>query len=748
MTVTVMPEQRLDTAAIRELAELPQWVRWKYEMRDGKPTKPPFRLDGTRHASSTDPSTWATYDQVRLAHGDRPLIEGGGIGFVFAPDDAYVGVDLDCCRELEDGRITEWGQTWINALHSYTEISPSLMGVKVWLRGRWPGKGSGGKVELNGLESTSQAKPIPAIECYDRKRYFTVTGFHLEGTPETIESNQAVIDALYEKFFADDDDDQDDDILDVDIPASPGLSDDDILGIARHASNGDLFCRLFDDGDVSDYDGDPTGDNRADLALVNLLIFYTGDDVEQLDRLFRQSALSRPKWTHRVDYRERTIRKAAQSLTNVYQADAGPRVNLSGAARRLPRQDTRVWPEKIGEDAYHGPLGAVVKGIAPYTEADPAALFAHAITFAGAYVGCDVAIEAEDDEHPPRFYCCLVGNTSKGRKGTSAAPFRKVAGALQNSMRVTNGLSSSEGLIEQVRDPVEKWDVKAQATVIADKGVADKRLVLLEPELGGVLRRMQREGNALSATLREAWDHGNLATLVRRNPLTATRAHINLVAHITHDELKQCLADIDVSNGLVNRMLWFAVKRERLIPRSAHRAEVAAARTAFKNALEDARAWALKPAHQGHKVEWSDAAGQTWDALYETLSAEHVGMFGQATQRAEAYVLRLCVLYAVLDKAMIVTTEHLRAALAVWRYCQDSARWIFAGNTGNPTADRILVALRSSGEMTRSEISALFGHNLKAAAIQLALQTLVAHGLASFELRGSGASQTEVWRAL
>jgi hypothetical protein len=521
---------------------------------------------------------------------------------------------------------------------------------------------------------------------------------------------------------------------------------DEVVAALEHGPDAERFRLFFRYGhdEMRRY---PT-DEAAYIAFVKLLLPHTSDDFLLIDEVVRSTPLSTVTWAYkRIGpnerfYRDKVIVKAALEWYREYLVKAEYATNDPG-----PKQDARTWPEPLGEAAYHGPLGAVVKGIAPYTEADPAALFAHAIVFAGAYIGRDLAIEAEDDEHPPRFYCCLVGNTSKGRKGTAAAPFRKVAGALQDSMYVATGLSSAEGLIKQVRDKVEKWDAKTQEWVVTDPGVTDKRLVLLETEFGGVLRKMQREGNALSATLREGWDYGNLATLVTHNPLKATKAHINLITHVTHEELKQCLADVEVSNGLVNRMLWFAVKRANLIPRSQHRAEVEGARRAFKDALEDVRAWVLNPAQRGRKVSWSDAAGAEYDALYPTLSAEHVGMFGQATQRAEAYVLRLCVLYAVLDKSMTVKLDHLHAALAVWKYCEDSARVIFAGNTGNPNADRILAALRSSGEMTRSAVSALFGRHLNAAAIQQALETLVNHGLATFEVRGTGSAQTEVWRA-
>src|SRR5262249_61308016 len=110
------------------------------------------------------------------------------------------------------------------------------------------------------------------------------------------------------------------------------------------------------------------------------------------------------------------------------------------------------------------------------------------------------------------------------------------------------------------------------------------------------------------------------------------------------------------------------------------------------------------------------------------------GMFGAITARASGQVLRLACIYAALDRTCMVNRDHLKAGLAVWDYCEASARYIFGNSTGDPVADRILTALQEQGEMTRTEISdELFGRNMPRTRIDRAITTLTQAGLITIE---------------
>ncbi len=141
-----------------ELRSRPQWVAWKLEERDGKFTKVPHIAGGVGKASSTDSSTWRTFEEAvqALNTGRRD-----GVGFVFSSGDPYAGIDLDKCRDPETGDLEEWAAEIVADLGGYTEVSPSGTGVHIIVRGKAPNKKRG------------------KVEAYSSERYFTMTGEQL-----------------------------------------------------------------------------------------------------------------------------------------------------------------------------------------------------------------------------------------------------------------------------------------------------------------------------------------------------------------------------------------------------------------------------------------------------------------------------------------------------------------------------------------------------------------------------------------
>ena len=122
-------------------------------------------------------------------------------------------------------------------------------------------------------------------------------------------------------------------------------------------------------------------------------------------------------------------------------------------------------------------------------------------------------------------------------------------------------------------------------------------------------------------------------------------------------------------------------------------------------------------------------AKELWHAVYPRLSEGKPGMAGAVTGRAEAQVMRLSAIYALLDQSRVIRRDHLRAALALWEYCEQSAAWIFGRSTGDRNADKILRALRhAESGMTKTEISVgVFNRHASSADIDEALRLL--HGL-------------------
>jgi KaiC/GvpD/RAD55 family RecA-like ATPase len=182
----------------QQLRDLNQWVVWRDEDRGGKPTKLPFSIvDGTL-AKSNDPNTWGSYAQAQQAH---RLGGYRGLGFMFSADDPFCGIDLDGCRNPETGAVAKWARDIIEELDSYSEISPSQTGVKVFCYAMLKG-GGGRKKELVDVEKVCDKQP--AIEIYDRLRYFAVTGQRLSGVSPNVEDRTAQIEALRARFWPED----------------------------------------------------------------------------------------------------------------------------------------------------------------------------------------------------------------------------------------------------------------------------------------------------------------------------------------------------------------------------------------------------------------------------------------------------------------------------------------------------------------------------------------------------------------
>jgi len=219
------------------------------------------------------------------------------------------------------------------------------------------------------------------------------------------------------------------------------------------------------------------------------------------------------------------------------------------------------WPEPLAEEAFHGLVGDVVQAIEPHTEADPAAILMNFLTFFGNAVGQGPHAVAEADKHGCNLNIVLVGETSKSRKGSSQGHIRELFLRVDLNwieQRMASGMSSGEGVIWEVRNCIERL-VRGQVEVV-DEGVKDKRLLICEAEFSAPLKVMSREGNTLSATIRQAWDSGMLRILTKNSPAKATGAHISILGHITRGELLRYLNDTELGNGFANRFLWVCVQ--------------------------------------------------------------------------------------------------------------------------------------------------------------------------------------------
>ena len=400
------------------------------------------------------------------------------------------------------------------------------------------------------------------------------------------------------------------------------------------------------------------------------------------------------------------------------------------------------WP-LLADEALQGLPGEIVKAIEPHTEADPVAILVNLLSAFGNAVGRGAYFRVGADTHYLKVNVGLVGETSKGRKGMSWGHVRELMRATGSEWieeRVLRGLSSGEGLIYAVRHRVEGENKKGEPVVL-DSGVEDKRLLVLEAELAGVLKVMSREGNTLSPIIRQAWDDGALQTLTKNNPMKATGAHISIVGHITKSELLRHLTKTEAANGFANRFIWLLVKRSKELPFGGewYKVDTASLVTRLDSALEFGGA----PV----EITWGRGARDAWREVYGPLSEGKPGLFGAIVGRAEAQVMRLAALYAVMDESYEIEHEHLLAALALWEYAEASARYVFGDATGDPVADQIAEALKAAGGdgMSRTEISHVLGRNRSANHIDQALGLLLSIGRVRRDKEETGGRPSERW---
>lgn len=322
-----------------ELRALRQWVDYMLIDDPGKdkPRKVPINPWTLRGASSGKPDTWGTFEQAVSQIGkmgtvtdqdgkpvSAPIV---GIGFEFAENGGYVGVDFDHCID-QNGALSAWAIDKMERLYSYTEVSPSGSGIHILCKGKLPGK----------------AVKRPHAEMYDCGRYFTVTGdtWGVEATP--LRDPGEALKQLYAELQADG----------KKIPQStgagaapaPGGSASDGIEAARHSKNAAKFEALF----MGEWQGAYSSQSQADQAFCNLLAFYCRKDPAAMDDIFRRSGLMRPKWDQRhgaKTYGEMTIEKAIADTTEVWEPKTLP-ADVYGRAEYTEPDRGKPAPEKLG----------------------------------------------------------------------------------------------------------------------------------------------------------------------------------------------------------------------------------------------------------------------------------------------------------------------------------------------------------------------------------------------------------------
>lgn len=284
-----------------------------------------------------------------------------------------------------------------------------------------------------------------------------------------------------------------------------------------------------------------------------------------------------------------------------------------------------------------------------------------------------------------RPFALIVGKSGKARKGTSETTPRAVFKLTDAKLRTLNnnkdvtrigggGLSTGEGLAWVIRDPRD-GDDKGKGS---DEGVKDKRLVVIESEFSNVLAQVKRDGNTLSAVVRNVFDGRDLEPMTKTSQTKASRPHVVIVGHITGFELREKSTENDAANGLLNRFLILYVYRPKLVPLPEPTPE------RVLDDLAGQLAGAIDYASQGnvhasntHEVTMTPEARDLWCELYPQITRDRDGKGGNLLARSEMYARMLAMIFALMDRRSEIEPCDLHAALAWVDYWHRSVIYIF-----------------------------------------------------------------------
>jgi len=315
--------------------DLPQWDCYRLEDVDGNTTKVPYNPTTGQHASSTNPLSWVSFNTALAAYTELELYDG--VCFFVTKESGLVFIDLD--DSVKDGHIERWAMDIVKQFSSYSEISQSGKGLHLLIDGTKPG----------GRCSTA-AYPHK-VEIYDHARQACITGDVLEGY-NSIEARQVALDKLYVEIFGEEQPQKA-------TAAALGrsfLSDEGVLLKARTAQNGVKFDSLWK-GSLLDYNGN---ESSADQALMDMLAFWCGGDRAQMDRLFRQSKLMRPKWDEKRGsrtYGEMTIDTALKGSAEFYKPKGETVSNDAEALYNAVMEERGYVITEAELEAYRMPSG-------------------------------------------------------------------------------------------------------------------------------------------------------------------------------------------------------------------------------------------------------------------------------------------------------------------------------------------------------------------------------------------------------
>lgn len=372
-------------------------------------------------------------------------------------------------------------------------------------------------------------------------------------------------------------------------------------------------------------------------------------------------------------------------------------------------------PTHLEGAAYRGLAGDILTSIDPYVEPCAAGILVGFLTAFGNKIGRNAYMTVSSQKHYTNLFTLVFGDSGTSRKGMSwsivqdlmtpppktTLPHSGIVLDFSESSLAwtpTAGIASGEGLIFHVRDARP-----AEGKRPADPGVLDKRKLFYESEFGSVIRKAKPEGSILWQTLRNFFDTGSAENNPRHEPVKATDAHVSIVGNITPIELAESFPSAERTSGTANRFLWIFASPGKCLP------EGKPIPISIMNSLKARVDEAVTFGKSVTEMTRDPDAIKYWAQLYTgELSEDETGPLHDLTSRGKPLILRLSMIYALLDHSKVIKKSHIESALAVWHYSKASIYYLYGNSAGTPLGNRILNYLETQPRKaaTRSQISA------------------------------------------
>jgi hypothetical protein len=401
----------------------------------------------------------------------------------------------------------------------------------------------------------------------------------------------------------------------------------------------------------------------------------------------------------------------------------------------LDDRDLNRSPPVPSSDCLYGLVGDIAKAGSVNSEANPYAIALNALVYIGCALGRTTYLMVGDTQHHPRIFGLHVGGSGRGRKGDALSLCRLLHKAVSRLSKQTapgthyGGLSSAEGLVQLVHDGYK--DGKNEVPP-----VLDKRLWVVESEFANVLQQTKREGNTLSAAIRNLYDGAGIRPATKSNRIGVDEPHVCISGGITPSELRSALSARELTNGFANRLLMIWAERTRSIafpqPTPCEVVETLAMR--IIRVVEFAEE-SIRDITRPDGISLTPSAKELYSELYTTelCDQDSHGLIATLLQRRAPTVLRIAMIFALTDLTKVITDRHIHAAAAWTRHWAESVKYIFVSagaedqsSETSKTSEKILKFLITRESATRTQLSVdCFGGHLNKQKIDQALQFLL-----------------------